>query len=409
MSINMEAFQQFGAEIQRLGQKASPVEMPDERRLARAKHSMLRELDASMAMDLESCIHCGMCAEACHFYLGTQDPKYTPIHKLDLLKRVYRRELSPLRWLHRWVSKDITVREIKAWEELVYDSCTLCGRCSIMCPMGIHIADMVGVMRHALAEAGFLPAELAVMAREQKDQGTLFGVGPAQLKAKIEEFRAKGLEVSLDKEQADVLVLSSVLDIMLTDKALEATVKIMNHLGVSWTIRTDGYECANFGMLAGDEVAQLAASRPIIDAAIACGAKKVIVAECGHSYPALRWEAANLVGKPLPFEVLAISEFLGQELKAGRLRLKKAEARRVTFHDPCKNGRVGGVFEEPRAVLEALGMDLREQESHGRTNMCCGGGAGVFVIGRAAPLRHKVFELKKGQIDDTGAESLVVT
>ena len=45
------------------------------------------------------CIGCGHCASACHFYVSTHDEKYTPIRKLDLLKRVYRREVSPLRWL----------------------------------------------------------------------------------------------------------------------------------------------------------------------------------------------------------------------------------------------------------------------------------------------------------------------
>ena len=32
-----------------------------------------------------------MCAEACQFYIETEDPNLTPIHKLDLLKRFYRR------------------------------------------------------------------------------------------------------------------------------------------------------------------------------------------------------------------------------------------------------------------------------------------------------------------------------
>jgi Fe-S oxidoreductase len=123
----------------------------------------------------------------------------------------------------------------------------------------------------------------------------------------------------------------------------------MNKLGANWTVRSDGFESANFGALAGDTKAQKRISNRVIEAAIACGAKKVIVSECGHAYPVLRWEAATLYGKALPFEFLSVAEFLGQEVKAGRLKLKKAGngASHVTFHDPCKLGRMGGSFDEP--------------------------------------------------------------
>ncbi len=409
MTFNMEMFQQFGQMAGQLGQMAQPTDMPPEERVKNVKNVVLRSMDNDMSTDLESCVHCGRCAEACHFYITTHDAKYTPIRKLDLMKRIYRRELSPMRWMHRLYTRDITAEELNEWQELVYDSCTECGRCSLVCPVGIHIAAMVGVMRNAYAEAGLVPAELRAMAQEQA-QGTIFGVGDKQFMGLIEQLRQQGLEIPVNEEQADVMVLTSVLDIMLTQDALISTIKIMHHLDYTWTFRTDGFECANFGLLTGDERVQLAASKRIIDAAIACGAKKVIVAECGHSYPALRWYAAELWGKSLPFEVLAVSEFLGQEVKSGRLKVKPIDAGgSVTFHDPCKNGRIGGVLEEPRDVLKALGLEIREPESHGKTNICCGGGAGVFLINRAAPLRQKVFDLKREQIDATGSESLVLS
>ena len=51
----------------------------------------------------------------------------------------------------------------------------------------------------------------------------------------------------------------------------------------------------------------------LIDAAVACGAKTVVLPECGHAYTALRWMGANMYGKPLPFRVLHISEFLAEQ------------------------------------------------------------------------------------------------
>jgi len=416
MSVNMQVFQGFAEQIKTLGERALPTDMPDEERVSKAKAVFLSKLNTVEAVDLESCIHCGMCAEACHFYVTTQDPKYVPIRKLDLIKRVYRRELSPLRWLHRLYTKDITAQDLEQWQELVYDSCTECMRCGLICPMGINIAAMVNTSRQALAMAGLIPDELRAMGQEQCGSiekcgsGSVFGVGPDEMRDAVKRLQEEGLEIPLDKEKADVMVLTTVVDISLFNDALISTIKVMNKLGLNWTFRSCAFEGANFGLLSGYELLQASASNKIVNEAIACGAKTVIVPECGHAYPALRWEGANEFGKPLPFEVLAISEFLGREIHSGRLKVKPiGKDKKVTYHDPCKIARWGGVCDEPRQVLNALDVDFREMDSSGVMNYCCGGGAGVFVLNRAAPLRAKAFGIKIEQVDNTGADSVVTS
>jgi Fe-S oxidoreductase len=388
---------------------AKPKALSDEARIARAKEAFIAGMDADMATYLESCIHCGMCAEACHFYLSTGEAKYTPIYKLEPLKKVYRRELAPTRWLNRLTTRDITVPELEAWKELAFDSCTQCGRCSLLCPMGIHIQSMIQVVRSGLEAAGIAPRELQAISDEQKDKATILGAGPDKLREVVERVRAQGIEVPLDQDKAEVLVLSSALDFLKDDAILAATAKIMNQVGANWTLRSDGFESANFGALAGNEAAQKRISKRVIDAAIAIGAKQVIVAECGHAYPVLRWEAATLYGSTLPFEVLSVAEYIGGELKAGRLKLRKAGngAAHVTLHDPCKLGRMGGSFDDARNILMALGVKLTEMESHGRTNLCCGGGGGVAMLKSAERLREKAFELKREEVERTGAATVV--
>lgn len=407
--IDYNVFRQFGQAIAHLGEMAQKADLPDEQRVERAKEVMLSKIDRQMAVDLEACVKCGYCSEACHFYVQTNEAKYVPTRKLDLLRRVYRREVSPMRFVSRIFERDITADELRRWQELVYDSCTECGRCSYACPMGINIARGVNVMREALAAAGLVPDELLAVEQEQDGRGSVFGVGARQLQEAAEKLRESGLDVPLDKPKADVLVLTTVIDILLFKDALAATVKIMNHLGLDWTLRSGGFEAANFGLLSGVEDLQRKATRNIINEAIAIGAKTVIVPECGHSYPALRWEGAAMAGKPLPFEVLAVSEFIGREVRAGRLKLKNAGARKLTYHDACKLGRHGGVLDEPREALRALGVDFRETDPHAEMNWCCGGGAGVFLINRAAGLRQKAFELKQRQIEATGAEAVVMS
>ena len=154
MTATSAAFDQLRGDLEQLAGKAKPTEMSDAERIARAKHVFLKRTSIGLAMNLESCIHCGMCAEACHFYLATQDPRYAPVRKFQPLRRFYRRELTPMRWLNRLFLRDITVRDLEEWQELVYDSCTACGRCDMLCPMGIGISETVRLMREGLAAAG---------------------------------------------------------------------------------------------------------------------------------------------------------------------------------------------------------------------------------------------------------------
>lgn len=404
------ALDTFTQGLKRLASAAPAVDLPAAERVARAKQVFIEHTDAAVALDLESCLHCGMCAEACHFYEGTGQGRYAPIHKLKLLRKVYRRELGPFRFLQRLLTRDITVEQLQEWQELVFDSCTECGRCDMICPVGVHLSRGVHITRQALAAAGLAPAELRAVDAEQQRTGAIFGAGLDTLRSALEGLRAQGIAAPLDKPKAQYLLLATATDLLIYRRAFAATARVMNHLGFDWTFSSSGFEAANFGALSGDEAAERKATRRIVDAARACGAKFVIVPECGHAYPALRWEGPNVAGEAFPFEVLAISELIGRELDSGRLKLKPlGPGKRVTFHDACKLGRKGGLFDEPRKVLAALQVELRETESKGKTGYCCGGGGGVFLLERAAPLRAAAFRIKREQFDATGAESVVTS
>ena len=373
-------------------------QMPDAERVAKAMQGFVKDFGRTAAIYMESCIHCGMCAESCHFYEVTEDPKYTPIWKIEPFKQAYKREYGPFAFFYRTLNlkPKVTAEQLEEWQHLLYDSCTVCGRCSLMCPMGIDIAGLISEARHGMARAGLVPREL----REAADRGP----APKDFKDRMSRLAAEHrVDIPVDRAKAEVLYTVSSTEIEKYPRSVVATAKIMKRLGADWTLRSDGYQANNYGLLAGDARKQKEASMKLIDAALACGASTLILPECGHAYGALRWQGANIYGKPLPFRVLHISEFLAENVRSGKLRLK-ALKKSATFHDPCQSSRRGGAIEAPREVLGALGVELREPFPTKGTNWCCGGGGGVVDIRRADALRHKVFHLKTTQIDDTGAE-----
>jgi Fe-S oxidoreductase len=410
MRVDSTEFREFRKILDDLGEYASTQPLSDEEALQRVKRTFASKIDGHVAVDIETCIHCGMCARSCHFYEATQNEELAPVYKFELLRRFYRREMSPLRWLFRPFTSDISARDLEKWQELVYEACTSCGRCDMMCPMGINISRLINITREGLASARFMPTELRALQEEQQDCGTVFGIGKLQLVELVEKLKADGIMIPLDRDRADVLLLTTAEDVLLFPEALAASARILNKSGVDWTLHSDAFEAANLGLVSGDEATQVAATKHVVDRAVACGATIVVLPELGHAYQAMRWESANEVGEALPFEVLAMSEFIVQKLHSGALTpLEKRNGTAVAYHDPCRMARHGGVMQQPRDALAAVGIEVRETESNRREGLCCGGGCGEYVIKRSAALRQKAFEIRRREFDDTGAEAVVTS
>jgi ferredoxin len=94
-----------------------PAQLGDEARAALALRTFMAEVGVTTALHMEACVRCGLCAEACHFYVTTGDAKYTPIHKLEPFRRAYLREASPLAPLVRALGlvKQPKLAELAQW------------------------------------------------------------------------------------------------------------------------------------------------------------------------------------------------------------------------------------------------------------------------------------------------------
>ncbi len=378
--------------------------------LARGLEAMRGQMDTRVMSYFSSCVHCGICAEACLFYTETGDARYTPIYKTEPLRKLWQQEYTFWGKLaaSMGITKKLTEQDLADWEELVYDGCTMCGRCSLVCPVGVDIAYMIRKVKEGLAAAGFSLGDLVEAGQRAVDIGSPMGVTRKTLEATIRvQEKETGLKVPLDVEGADYLLLLSSGEIAGFPEFIGSVAKIFKATGVSWTISGDYFEATNTGVQLGNSKMAATLVERVVAAAEKLKVKTVISPECGHAYTTIRWDAPNFIGRPLPFKVVHIMELLDELRRDGRLKTAGVTNEKISYHDPCNAGRRGGVLDQPRNLLNLIAPNFIELPETGAMNWCCGGGGGVSSNERANELRLKVFSAKKRQLDAVNVEGLV--
>ena len=378
--------------------------------LEKGINALKTQVDSTVASFFSSCVHCGLCADACLFYTEIGNPTATPIHKTEPLRRIWKSEYTLIGRVGKMFGLSAKVDDelLTEWETKVYDNCTLCGRCSMVCPVGIDIALLIRKTREGMAAAGHAPEGLIGAATRSVTIGSPMGVKLPALMAQINHVeKDTGMKIPLDVVGAEYMLLLSSMEIMNFPEFIEATAKIFTKAGVSWTISTEAFEATNSGIQIG--VADIAAElvQRIVDAAEKLKVKTVISPECGHAYMAIRWDGPNLVGKPFNFKVRHILEVLDEFRKDGRLKITGKEEQRLTYHDPCQISRRGGVIQQPRNLIDMFATDFVEMPDAGKMNWCCGAGGGVSSNERADEVRLKVFQRKKDQLDAVKPDAII--
>ena len=379
-------------------------------KLERGIDALRGQVDSKVDAFFSSCVHCGICAESCLFYTETEDPRYTPIYKAMPLYKAWKEDYTfwgkftkKLGLNKPWEDEDLS-----DWEELVYDGCSMCGRCSMVCPVGIDVADMIYRVKQGLEVAGYSPQDLVGAANRAMEFGGPMGnIFPA-LKAHIRHIEDDtGLTVPIDVEGVDYMATISANEIVVFPEYIAALTRIFDHAGVTWTISSEAFEATNSGLQLGDNKIAAELIERIVSAAEKLKVKNVVSPECGHAYSAIRWNGPNFIGRSYSFGVVHILELLDELYRDGRLKTSGMDHSKMTFHDPCQLVRRGGVDAEPHELLNSVADNVVEMKEHGRMNWCCGGGGGVSAIERAEDLRIKVFNRKKAQLDELDVETVV--
>jgi Fe-S oxidoreductase len=383
-----------------------------------AMNVFVEETGGWVASQLEACTRCGMCAEACHFYQGTGNPEYAPVWKLELLRRAYEQRftLTGKFKLLLGIDKRISDEDLDHWSEINYYACTVCNKCSMVCPMGIDLGPLLHEVRAGLAAAGKVPDDLMVAVNKQIEEGSPLGMTSEVWDSRL-EWVADDWDVVIprDVKGAETLVVFSSIEVMKFPSNIAAIAKILNKAGENWTVSSKAREVVNFGFYEGSEEHTKLFLQRVLDGAKELGVKRIVVTECGHAYDALRWMAGNLIPEANNFEITHITGVLGELVGSGRINVKPGffdenDSGTITFHDACKIQRRGGFIKEPREVLNILApKSFKEMTPNREEAICCGGGGGVIAIKAADPMRYAAFELKIEQVNKVGAKTVTMS
>jgi Fe-S oxidoreductase len=357
-------------------------------------------LAARDRMQLASCVRCGLCAEACHYYRASGDPHATPANKVRLAGQVLRA---------RSVADDPRRGE---WVDELFGRCSMCGRCMRHCTTGINIQGLVRTARTRLTAEGLTPSDLQATVDTAVESGNSMAVTREEwvetVKWLEDELRAETgdptARLPLDEPGADFLYAVNPREPKFFPLSLVAAGAIFHAAGARWTLSSHWFDLTNYGLYSGDDrAAALFASR-LRHAMKELGARSLVLGECGHGFNANRWRAPEWLGESEPPRVLSVLELVTQWLREGRLRLDAARNDLLcTLHDPCNLVRLGGVVDASRTLLTASVRNWAEMTPNREQNFCCGGGGGQLSMARYAKRRLDAGRVKADQIRRTGA------
>jgi heterodisulfide reductase subunit D len=151
---------------------------------------------------------------------------------------------------------------------------------------------------------------------------------------------------------------------------------VLNAARINYAVMPDEWCCGSVAFRTGDRALAKKLAEHNVKALLKAGAK-VVVAHCSGCYRTLKIDYPEILGKELPFEIQHATEFVQKMIKDGLFVPQIKIDSKVTWHDPCHLGRHVGIYEAPREILKAIGLELVEMRRNKQYALCCGAGGGV--------------------------------
>lgn len=314
-------------------------------------------------------------------------------------------------------------------DEGVLWDCTTCGACVEQCPVDIeHVDHILDLRRHQVLMESAFPRELSRAFRGMESKGNPYNQ-PARKRmewAKNLDFEVPVVGEDIeDATEVDYLFWVGCAGAY-DDKAKATTAavaELLHTAGVSFAVLGSGESCTGDpARRAGNEVLFQMLASAAIEALTDAKAQRIVVT-CAHCFNTIAGEFPQLGGR---FEVIHHTQLLNRLVREGLLTPvapgdhKDARAGAsasadastgaagagahtvsITYHDPCYLGRHNRVYEAPRELLGALGVELVEMPRNRERALCCGAGGARAWMEETRGIR--IADARMAEAASTGA------
>ena len=362
----------------------------------------------SFRLFMDICVRCGACADKCHFFIGSGDPKNMPVLRAELIRSVYRKDFTLLgRLLGKFGGgRELTIDVLKEWFYYFFQ-CTECRRCSVFCPYGIDTAEVTMIGRELLNLVGLNINWVIEPVANCFRTGNHLGIPPHGLvdmwefmTDDIENLTGIHIDLPVNKKGAEILFVTPSGDYFADPGTYTCMgyMMLFHELGLDYTWSTYASEGGNFGLFTSHEMIKRLNAK-IYAEAKRLKVKWILGGECGHMWRVMHQYMETMNG-PADFleepvspitgtkfenakqtKMVHITEFTSDLIKHNKLKLdpSRNDKYRVTYHDSCNPARAAGLLEEPRYIIRNVCNNFFEMPENTirEQTYCCGGGAGL--------------------------------
>ncbi|MEE3369649.1 MAG: heterodisulfide reductase-related iron-sulfur binding cluster [Planctomycetota bacterium] len=361
--------------------------------------AQLTDLTQRQLLELDACISCGRCQDSCPAHQAGQ-----PLSPRAVVQSL-RGQLNDLQ------PSDGTTPPLRSDDDRTGSaalwSCTTCGACSQICPLGVDPLGLILPLRQYQVGEGNLRGGPAMALQKMQRSGNPWGLPIAE-----RMDWAAGLDVPTVTDNPNFKVLYWVGCAAAYDRAARsvarAVVQLLRAAKVSFAVLGSAERCTGeSARRIGEELLfqELAEQN---QTTLQQHRVRQIVTHCPHCLNSLRKDYPQFGDA---FDVVHHTQFLLQLVEQGQLPSPRPRAGHLTYHDPCYLARVNAIRDAPRALLAhaqgtAAGAQLTELPRHGTNTACCGAGGGRMWMDDLSEQR-----IGSGRIDeiiDSEADTVAV-
>ena len=330
---------------------------------------VLQDLPQTQILDAFSCIQCSRCQDACPAY---ETGKELSPSALEINKRYFINENSKILANGNAINKALTdwmLTEEAAW------SCTTCGYCVEVCPVGNEpMLDILRSRQNLVMMDSKFPEDAMKTFDKMENYGNPWGLSPQDREVWME---GKDVPLMRDKKQTDVLYwagCSGAYD-QRGKEISQSVVDVLKKAGVNFASLGNEETCTGDSArrIGNEYLFQMMANKNL--KTFDKYKFKKIVTQCPHCLTTLKNDYSELGAD---FDVVHHSQYIAELIKENKIKPEPWMDEDVTYHDPCYLGRHSNEYDAPRDVIQSIMRNgkLVEMEQSKKESFCCGAGGG---------------------------------